>query len=590
MRSRSFYRFALGLGQGAALSFLYLAYDARTWPATDGMVFAPLLLVALFMPLLVLQALGNLRPLTLCLWAAVATAAIAALSYYDIWRVWPVDWVVSGASPDWAWQPHLLPSWPFVLALAAMLFIAHAMIVSADADSRFIAHYAIYFDVAWEQAIQIALTAIFVIVFWALLWLGAGLFALVKVDFLSRLFRHEWFWIPATTLAIAIAIHMTSARVGLVRGTRILALTLLSLLLPLMTLILVAFLGALAVQGLEPLWKTRHAAALLLLAAAVILVLINAAYQDGTRDRRPSSFLRLPASIAALIPVPLVVLAGYALALRTTQYGWTVFRVIAAGVVVIAACHAVGYAWASLARPWLKPIEKSNIYCAFVALVVLLALLSPLADPARISVDDQLARVADGRMPADKLDLDYLRWDAGRYGKAALESLAARRGQADAPIRDAASRLLDAKYRYQPAEASRPIASNLIVHAADGTLPKSFLEQDWRAAGDPSVPLCLRTVAAIKCDAFVKDLRGDGSAQILVVQGAEVTGFDQDAAGKWRVSGRWLSSCPDGTRALHEGQFAAAAPEPPAWPDLDVAGRRLRFAQPNAFGPVCPKS
>jgi hypothetical protein len=85
-------------------------------------------------------------------------------------------------------------------------------------------------------------------------------------------------------------------------------------------------------------------------------------------------------------------------------------------------------------------------------------------------------------------------------------------------------------------------------------------------------------------------LRGDGSAQILVVQGAEVTGFDQDAAGKWRVSGRWLSSCPDGTKALHEGQFAAAAPGPPAWPDLDVAGRRLRFAQPNAFGPVCPKS
>ena len=119
------------------------------------------------------------------------------------------------------------------------------MIVAADSDGRLIADYPIYFDVAWEQGVQLVLTAIFVGVFWALMWLGAGLFELLKLDFLARLFRHYWFWIPATTLAIALAIHVTDARVALVRGTRLLALSLLALLLPLMTVLIVGFLAAL---------------------------------------------------------------------------------------------------------------------------------------------------------------------------------------------------------------------------------------------------------------------------------------------------------------------------------------------------------
>jgi hypothetical protein len=54
-------RIAIGLLQGLALYLLYLAYDAKSWPATNDLVFAPLLLAALFVPLLILQASGNMR-------------------------------------------------------------------------------------------------------------------------------------------------------------------------------------------------------------------------------------------------------------------------------------------------------------------------------------------------------------------------------------------------------------------------------------------------------------------------------------------------------------------------------------------------
>jgi hypothetical protein len=219
--------------------------------------------------------------------------------------------------------------------------------------------------------------------------------------------------------------------------------------------------------------------------------------------------------------------------------------------------------------------------------LVLLALFSPLADPARISVNDQMARVANGTITAGKLDLNYLRWDAGRYGKAALESIAA--GQSDANLRDTASRLLAAKNRFAQNQAPHPLAANLDIHTADGKLPDSFLAQEW-SANDYTLPACLHTTGAIKCDVFVKDLKGDGSAQVIVVQGTTIAGFDRDADGVWHLSARWISSCSDTTQAVQKGDFAAAPPQPPLWPDLDVAGQRLRFTPPNRFPTTCPKS
>ena len=80
------------------------------------------------------------------------------------------------------------------------------------------------------------LSALFVGVFWGVLWLGAALFNLIGIDAIEKLIEHRWFWIPATTLSLSVAIHLTDVRAGLVRGTRTLVLVLLSWLLPLMTI------------------------------------------------------------------------------------------------------------------------------------------------------------------------------------------------------------------------------------------------------------------------------------------------------------------------------------------------------------------
>ena len=77
-------RATVGLTQGVVLYLLHRADDAKTWPATDGLIFAPLLVAAIFVPTIVVAGLGNLRPRTLAVWAVAATAICAGLGYYAV--------------------------------------------------------------------------------------------------------------------------------------------------------------------------------------------------------------------------------------------------------------------------------------------------------------------------------------------------------------------------------------------------------------------------------------------------------------------------------------------------------------------------
>src|ERR1700739_3203272 len=65
-------RLAIGLAQGVALYFLYSAFDDKAWPATQGLLCAPLLLVWLFIPTLMISAFGEMAWAAALLWAGVA--------------------------------------------------------------------------------------------------------------------------------------------------------------------------------------------------------------------------------------------------------------------------------------------------------------------------------------------------------------------------------------------------------------------------------------------------------------------------------------------------------------------------------------
>src|SRR5262249_40624246 len=91
-------RLAIGLGQGLLLYLLYSAQDNHAWPATQGLIFAPLLLAGMFGPVLLTLALGEMPAARAAAWFGVAVTAIAALAWFDNWSAWPEDWTY-GVAP-----------------------------------------------------------------------------------------------------------------------------------------------------------------------------------------------------------------------------------------------------------------------------------------------------------------------------------------------------------------------------------------------------------------------------------------------------------------------------------------------------------
>jgi hypothetical protein len=379
-------------------------------------------------------------------------------------------------------------------------------------------------------------------------------------------------------------------RPAIVHGIRGLLLVLMSWLLPVTVLLVGGFLATLPFTGLAPLWGTRHAASVLLCAAAVFVVLINAAWQQGGDGREVARAVRGAARIAALLLAPLVIIAVYALFLRVGDYGWTGDRVAAAACMLVAACYAAGYFHAALRPGWLPSLARVNIATSFVVIAVLLALFSPLLDPARISVNSQLARLASGKVKAERFDFAFLRFDGERYGRAALDRLERAASGADAAlIRRQIDLVRKMEGRWSRNEPQPPadLAANLRVHPDGARLPETFLRTDWGVQGQAYwYPDCLRR-ADRGCDAFLLDVTGDGKPEVLLFRMQETAGPDggpdalalaEDAQGRWSAYATLRLPATD-CKTLHDsldsGKVSAA---PSALADVEIGGLRARLA------------
>ena len=569
-------RIGVGLAQGLILYLLYRSASdsqALAWPATQPPLFAALVLAALFAPVMLLAAVGRMGWKALTLWGAVAAAVLALMGWHD----------AAQQASDYFRPPYL--NFPVLAFSAAALFIAHHLIVPAIEDRRWIADYDDYFDTAWKAGVQLVLSLGFTGAFWLLLFLGAALFRVIGLSFLSDLLGEEWFSIPVTCLVFAVAVQLTDVRGGLIRGVRTVALMLLSWLLLVITVLVASFLAALPFTGLDGLWKTGSATALVLSATAALIVLINTAYQDGREDNLPPGALRLAVRVASVLLTPLILIALWGLSLRIGQHGLTPDRIIASACALVGLLYAAGYGWAALSplwrrTAWMKSLERTNVLGAVLTVLVILALFSPLADPARLSVNDQTARLKRGDVSAARFDYAFLRFGAGKTGRAALAELA-KSSDAEIARRAKAAQVSNSRYDL-PDETRPPRTPNIAPWPADKPLPVAFLA--------PTAPPDPRYACNSDdhCLAAQRDLNGDGRVEILLATTYRIALFAQDAEGRWVHQGDYqVLHCPGpGRRDLrealkHPDLKTAASP----WPDLNMGDLTGRL-QPEA---VCPK-
>ena len=583
-------RLLAGLLQGLLLYWLYSAAQDKAWPATQPYLLAPLMLIGLLLPVLLVSSLGHLSLRRIGVWMAGVALGLTALALHDVAR--GAEHFIWGNYKPGA--PLRVISIQLFGCCVAGMYIAHALVLASAQDQRRLAGYPTYFEIAWKLGIQLLFSLLFVAVLVLVLWLGGQLFLLIKLNFLKKLLVQPWFVIPVLCFAFSFAIHITDVRPSIVRGIRTLLLVLLSWLMPIAAVLVASFLLTVPFIGFERLWATRHAASVLLGMAGLLVVLINAAFQNGEAGLGVARGIRFGTRLSCLLLPWLVGIAIYALTLRVMAHGWTAERLIAAACLLVASCYATGYAWAaSRYGDWLNWIANVNVGTAFITLLVMAALFSPLMDPARLSVASQMARLDSGKVGADKFDFEYLRFQGARYGQAALQELTMRNTGPDAAvIRARATAMLMRENRFDETGALSDVAINLTVRPAGVTLPASFLQQDWSQAGPGwRLPACLKR-AGQQCDAYAMDFDGDGRQEVLLISNdprASSVLLAEKEEGGWYARGQIpteILRCRPLRDKLQAGQFTLV---PPKVQELEVDGQRVPMSLYNEQQVSCPE-
>ncbi|HEX9138213.1 MAG TPA: hypothetical protein VF848_00355 [Steroidobacteraceae bacterium] len=547
----------VGMLQGLLLYWVAHTRDFGQWPGNSHAGFAAFFGLAFFIgPLIYGLALGSQRRLA---WGFVAL--ITALLIASGWQFGSHEWAPGAAGWQRGPADVSLVFLQLVLLIHAVPFLQCYLQRGSWQFS-----YGDLFRNAWQNVLQLALAVLFTVIFSLLLLLGSELFDMLGLPFLHTLLFQVtgYFWLLVAP-AFGIGIHLVGSAERLLTALRQQVLTLLKWLVPVSTLILVAFGVALLARAPALMAEHRHVirAVWLLWLVIVSVYLYNAAYQDGSSGEPYTPLLGRLLRWATPLLVLLAGMAAYDLWVRIAAYGLTPSRFWASIVAAIAFAYALGYSVAGLrAGPWMAAMGRANI-CVALGLIAILALtMTPLLSADRLAARSQAARLARAAGTAGPSDFMALRFDYGTYGYAELKRLAAA-AQAPATIRDGASlalRVEDASKRWQfkyttvaaPDAVLEAIPQGTVI---DADLRKKILDllpppvspvvRDLDAEASPEAVISNDKLKAgakalcstdLPCPVLFIDLDGDGQQEAIAFLPNEASVFEKGPGG-WKCIG-----------------------------------------------------
>lgn len=480
---------------------------------------------------------------------ALGCGAVAALILY-----------FNGATSGWS----ATEGWRLVCLALAIGIVAPLFQAGREGGFRPIA-YPLAHDHAWTNAVLWCLSWAFVGVVMLLSFLLAALFDLIGIKLLRDLLDKEWFWRGLVGLAFGLGLALLREQRRIVGLLQNVAMLVLGVLAPVLAVGLGLFLIALPFTGLQPLWEATKSTTPILLACAVgALLLVNAVIGNGGDDAPRNRVLRWAALVLAVAILPLVGIAVIATGLRIGQYGFTPERLWGLTFVVIASVVAVAYL-ASVIRGrggWAERVRPANLHLAMIVCGVALLLATPLVSFNAISTRDQVARLASGKVSADKFDWAALAFDFGEPGRKALERLTS---SGDAKTRKAADVAMAAKTRWELMGGEHERARLFDVENRVRILPSAIpltpelrgILADYKVCGDTD-QRCTMYVFPGERQALIYK---DSCIASLEERSDEATGIDwmcrnpiriEFADGKWRFMETRLSD-PALRAALGEG-------------------------------------
>jgi hypothetical protein len=581
----------MGVVQGLVLWFLWHAADTPHWPENVPMLMGALLWVALAVPAATyLSENAGLAPRRRKQLIAGVAVLYLCLGAYAGW--------LGDAVGAMEQRSGAYGSFAHILAALVLGFILVPLAAGRE-NGRW--DYQKLFQLAWRNALLSASVVAITGLFWAVLFAGAMLMKSLGLAFVYALILQPVFAFPVTGMVVGAVFAQGHARAELLTNLRHYWLTLNAWLLPLLLGFGVMWVTALPVTGLDVLLGTHSAAFILFWFAALAVLFINCAWQDGLHEPAYPRWLAGCIRYAwATLPVVAAV-AGWALWLRIEQYGLTEERIWAVFIWVLVTGYAVGYGLSLLpplqrrlmpnsrADIWMGSLGSSNIFMAIITLACLGLLASPVADPRRLAVNDQVARLLSGQVEPADFDYAYLRWRADRWGMLSLQQLAHMTG--DARRKDIAGRArqsLEQESRWGGNEAApektvltREEARQRIGHLqADGradTIPDDVIDF-LRTSKGQRKSSCLHPQRT--CALWMQDFNADGQQEALVITGYASVDNKRFTAellaqpdGRWQLVGEYhlMASLKEWEDGIRSGKLRLVQPD---WNDVELNGQR----------------
>lgn len=402
----------ISLIQGLLLTLLYQSVEHKVWPSTEPLWIVSLVTLTITLPLLTFLSITKANANVTVKYLLPFTLLLSVLGAYVGYQLEPVEYVNNSS---------IIAIFTFTALIASFKALMYIQQYLSGEDIS----YSSLFKLSWRNFIIFGECCLFVLIFWAILHLGAGLFSVLEIEFFTELLKKSWFVIPVLNLAFGFAIIVFRNITFTVDNISTILQTLIKFLLPALTIVSLGFLATLPFTGLEALWKTGTGSLLVMWLQALTLFFVNAVYQDDSNERPYHSILhRLIFIGVAILPIYSLI-SFYGLWLRIDQYGLTVERCWAVLICLLLACFSFGYLIGIIKKrdAWLETLSKVNISMGIVLLVFMLLVNSPLLNFQSISAKSQLSRLHNGEITLDDFDYKYFDRALGRQGYLILQEL-----------------------------------------------------------------------------------------------------------------------------------------------------------------------
>jgi len=176
--------------------------------------------------------------------------------------------------------------------------------------------------------------------------------------------------------------------------------------------------------SINTLFENRNTSLILLSVVAISILLLNTLVdtsKDKDTEKLPVWKNRIFSTQIVLLPF-LSLLSVYAISLRILQYGLMPKRVVAIAIAVLLSLYSLAYLYQLIKRKghWTNGLSKINPPLAGLWVAMLIALSSPLIDPMRLSVNNQVERLQTNKVTPEEFDFYALKYRLGKRGEEAI--------------------------------------------------------------------------------------------------------------------------------------------------------------------------